>query len=276
LSLMHRKVGKKNLTDLVVLTRGAGELASGVAHRLYSSHFGLCLTDIHQPQAVRREVSFCEAVYDSEKEVEGVMARLVTSPEQVTLAWQKGVIPLLVDPGAEIKNSLKPDVMVDAILAKKNLYTSIKDAPLVIGLGPGFTAGKDVHVVIETNRGHNLGRMLLTGRAEPNTGVPGEIAGFAADRVFRAPRSGKFLNVKRIADFVQGGDVVATVNDEPVKALISGVLRGLLRDGTEVHEGMKAGDIDPRGKIENCYSISDKARAIGGGVLEAIMYHFNR
>jgi xanthine dehydrogenase accessory factor len=247
-----------------------------VAHRLHSSHVRVCLTDIDQPQAVRREVSFCEAVYDSEKEVEGVTARLVNSPEKITLAWQEGKIPLLVDPEAEIKNSLKPDVLVDAILAKKNLGTRIKDALLVIGLGPGFTAAKDVHVVIETNRGHNLGRMILTGDAEPNTGVPGEIAGFTADRVCRAPKAGKFLNVRRIGDFVQAGDVVATVNNEPVRALISGVLRGLLRDGTEVYQGMKAGDIDPRGKKQNCYSISDKARAIGGGVLEAIMHHFNR
>lgn len=266
----------KNLSDLRVLIRGAGELASGVAHRLYSSHFRVCLTDIDQPQAVRREVSFCEAVYDSEKEVEGVTAMLVASFGEISEAWQKGKIPLLVDPEAEIKNSLKPDVLVDAILAKKNLGTSIKNALLVIGLGPGFTAAKDVHVVIETNRGHNLGRMLLTGEAEPNTGVPGEIAGFAADRVFRAPGAGKFSNVRKIGDFVQVGDVVAKVNNEPVKALISGVVRGLLRHGTVVYRGMKAGDIDPRGEKENCYSISDKARAIGGGVLEAIMYHFNR
>jgi len=238
----------KNLSDLVVLIRGAGELASGVAHRLFSSHFRICLTDIDQPQAVRCEVSFCEAVYDGEKEVEGVTARLVTSPEKIALAWQEGKIPLLVDPEAKIKHFLKPDVLVDAILAKRNLGTSIKDAPLVIGLGPGFTATKDVHVVIETNRGHNLGRMLLTGEAEPNTGVPGEIAGFAADRVFRAPGAGKFLTVKEIGDSVEAGDVVAKVNGEPVRALISGVVRGLLRDGTEVYRGMKAGDIDPRGK----------------------------
>ena len=266
----------KSLSDLVVLIRGAGELASGVAHRLHSSHFRICLTDIDQPQAVRREVSFCEAVYDGEKIVEGVKARLVTSPEKIPPAWQKGEIPLLVDREAEIRHSLKPDVLVDAILAKKNLGTHLEDALLVIGLGPGFMVKKDVHVVIETNRGHNLGRMLLTGEAELNTGVPGEIAGFAADRVCRSSGAGKFLNVKRIGDFVQAGDVVATVNNDPVKALISGVVRGLLRDGTEVYQGMKAGDIDPRGKKENCYSISDKARAIGGGVLEAIMYHFNR
>ncbi len=266
----------KNLSDLVVLIRGAGELASGVAHRLYSSHFRICLTDIDEPQAVRREVSFCEAVYDGEKAVEGVAAMLVASSGKISEAWQKGKIPLIVDPEAEIRDSLKPDVLVDAILAKKNLGTYLEDAPLVIGLGPGFAAGKDVHVVIETNRGHNLGKMLLTGEAEPNTGVPGEIAGFTADRVCRAPGAGKFLNVKRIGDFVQAGDVVATVNNEPVKALISGVVRGLLRDGTAVYRGMKAGDIDPRGNRENCYSISDKARAIGGGVLEAIMYHVNR
>jgi xanthine dehydrogenase accessory factor len=265
-----------NLSDLVVLIRGAGEIGSGVAHRLYSSHFRICLTDIAQPQAVRREVSFCEAAHDGEKTVEGVTAMLVSSFGKIGEAWHRGKIPLMVDPEAEVRDSLKPDVLVDAIIAKKNLGTHLEDAPLVIGLGPGFAAGKDVHLVIETNRGHNLGRMLLSGEAEPNTGVPGEIAGFAADRVFRAPGAGKFLNVRRIGDFVQAGDVVAKVNHEPVKALISGVVRGLLRDGTEVYRGMKAGDIDPRGKRENCYSISDKARAIGGGVLEAIMYHFNR
>ncbi|MBW2031924.1 MAG: EF2563 family selenium-dependent molybdenum hydroxylase system protein [Deltaproteobacteria bacterium] len=266
----------KNLNGLVILIRGAGELASGVAHRLYSCHFRLCLTEIDQPQAVRRMVSFCEAVYDGEKEVEGVTAKLVHSPEEITLAWREDKIPLLVDPKAGIRNALKPDVLVDAILAKKNLGTSIKDARLVIGLGPGFTAGKDVHAVIETNRGHNLGRMILSGGAEPNTGIPGEIAGLTAERVFRAPRAGKFLNVKEIGDYVQAGDVVATVQGEPVKALIHGVLRGLLRDGTEVYKGMKAGDVDPRDNKENCYTISDKARAIGGGVLEAILYHFNR
>ena len=182
----------KNLSDLVVLIRGAGELASGVTCRLYRSHFRICLTDIDQPQAVRRTVSFCEAVYDGEKEIEGVIARRVASPGEASLVWQEDKIPLIVDPEAEIKNSLKPDVLVDAILAKKNLGTRINDASLVIGLGPGFIATKDVHVVIETNRGHNLGRLFLTGEAEPNTGTPGEIAGFAADRVFRAPVGGKF------------------------------------------------------------------------------------
>jgi len=239
----------KNLSDLVILIKGAGELASGVACRLFRSHFRICLTDIEQPQAVRRTVSFCEAVYDGEKEIEGVIARRISSPEEVPLVWQAGKIALLVDPEAEIKNSLKPDVLVDAILAKKNLGTGIKDALLVIGLGPGFTAAKDVHVVIETNRGHNLGRIFKAGEAEPNTGIPGEIAGFSADRVFRAPKAGKFLNVKKIGDFVQIGDVVAKVNSELVKASFSGVVRGLLRDGTKVYPGMKAGDIDPRG---NC------------------------
>jgi len=150
-------------------------------------------------------VSFCEAVYDGEKKVEGVTAKLVHSPEEITLAWREDKIPLLVDPKAGIRNALKLDVLVDAILAKRNLGTSIKDASLVIGLGPGFTAGKDVHAVIETNRGHNLGRMILTGGAEPNTGIPGEIAGFTAERVFRAPRAGKFLNVKEIGARAIGG-----------------------------------------------------------------------
>lgn len=266
----------KKLSDRVVLIRGAGEQASGVACRLYRSRFQICLTDIEQPQAVRRTVSFCEVVYNGEKEVEGVTAKRVDSAEEISSVWRKGKIPLLVDPDAEIKHFLKPDILVDAILAKKNLGTRINDAPLVIGLGPGFTAARDVHVVIETNRGHNLGKVITSGAAEPNTGVPGEIAGVSANRVLRSPGTGKFLTVKKIGDPIQAGEVVAKVNKEPVTALINGVVRGLLRDGTMVFPGMKAGDIDPRGKKENCYSISDKARAIGGGVLEAILYYFNK
>ena len=264
------------LDELVVLIKGAGELASGVAHRLSRSHFKVCMTEIAHPQAVRREVSFCEAVYDGEKEVEGVVARLISSPEEVSQVWSEGKIPLIVDPEARIRDALKPDVLVDAIIAKKNLGTRITDAPLVIGLGPGFQVGRDVHFVIETNRGHNLGRVLLKGEAEPNTGIPGEIGGVSAERVLRSPKVGRYSATKKIGDYVQAGDIVACVDDAPVKARIGGVIRGLLRDGIEVHKGMKAGDIDPRGTKEHCYTISDKSRAIAGGVMEAILSHFNR
>ncbi len=263
------------LTELVVLIKGGGEVASGVAHRLFHAHFKVCLTETSHPQAVSRGVTFSEAVYDGEKEVEGVAAKLVKSAGEIPKAWEENKLPIIVDPETKVKDVLKPDVLVDAILAKKNLGTKISDASLVIGLGPGFQAGKDVHVVIETNRGHNMGKVILQGEAEPNTGTPGEIAGVSAERVFRAPRTGQFSTKKKIGDYVQAGEVVAFVGGAPVKALVGGVIRGLLRDGTEVHNGMKAGDVDPRGIKEYCYTISDKSRAIAGGVLEVILIRFN-
>ncbi len=264
------------LNELVVLIKGGGELASGVAHRLNQCHFRVCITEIPQPKAVRRGVAFCEAVYEGEKEVEGVVAKLISSPDKVSQVWQEGKIPLLVDPEAEIKDVLKPDILVDAILAKKNLGTKISDAPLAIGLGVGFQAGKDVHVVIETNRGHNLGRVILRGEAEPDTGIPGEIAGVSTKRVFRAPKAGQFSTTKKIGDYARAGDVIALVDGAPIKTLVGGTIRGLLRDGIEVHKGIKSGDVDPRGIKEHCYTISDKARAIAGGVLEAILFNYNR
>src|SRR5512136_630653 len=169
--------------ELVVLIRGAGEMASGVIHRLHRSHFMVCMTEIAQPLAVRREVAFSEAIYDGEKEVEGVRAKLISKSGEIESLWKKGDIPILIDPDAmKTRKFLKPDVLVDAILAKKNLGTQISDAPLVIGLGPGFTAGEDVHIVVETNRGHGLCRVILSGTAEPDTGIPGEIGGYAAER----------------------------------------------------------------------------------------------
>lgn len=264
------------LHDLIVLIRGAGEMASGVAHRLYRSHFRICMLEIPQPLAVRREVSFCEAVYDGKKKVEGVQATFIESPEEIFSLWEKKEIPILIDPeGKKTIEFLKPDVLVDAIMAKKNVGTKIDDAPLVIGLGPGFIAGKDVHIVIETNRGHHLGRLIFEGSAEPDTGIPGEIGGYTIERVLRTPKKGIFRAQKSIGDRVTKGSVVAVVEDYPVIAQIHGVLRGLLRDGVEVRRGMKVGDIDPRGKREFCFTISEKARAIAGGVLEAILYRFN-
>ncbi len=266
----------KGLNDLVVLIRGAGEMASGVAHRLHRSHFRVCMLEIPQPIAVRREVSFCEAVYEGEKEVEGVRSKFISRPEEIDSVWQEGKIPILVDPeGQRTRHAVNPDVLVDAIMAKRNLGTHIKDAPLVIGLGPGFVAGTDVHIVIETNRGHNLGRMILNGAAEEDTGIPGDIGGYTVERVLRTMKKGIFRPQRFIGDRVNRGTVVAVVDDYPVIAKISGIVRGLIRDGVEVRKGMKVGDIDPRGKKEYCFTISDKARAIGGGVLEAILYWFN-
>ncbi len=263
------------LSELVVLIKGAGELASGTAHRLHRCHFRVCLTEMDSPLAVRRGVAFSEAVYDGEKEVEGVVARLVKSASEALGVWEENKLPIIVDPETKVKDVLKPDVLVDAIIAKKNLGTKISDASLVIGLGIGFQAGKDVHVVIETNRGHNLGKAILQGEAEPNTGIPGEIAGVSTERVFRAPRAGQFSTNKKIGDYIQADEVVAFVDGAPVKALVGGVIRGLLRGGTEVHKGMKVGDVDPRGIKEYCYTISDKSRAIAGGVLEVILIRFN-
>jgi xanthine dehydrogenase accessory factor len=268
---------EKSMDELVILIRGAGEMASGVAHRLHQSHFKICMIEIPHPLAVRREVTFTEAIYDGEKEVERVRAKLISKTEEIKSVWKKGDIPILVDSdGKKTRNFLKPDVLVDAIMAKKNLGTQINDASLVIGLGPGFTAGKDVHIVIETNRGNNLGKMILNGTAEPDTGIPGEIGGYTIERLLRTMKKGAFHPQKSIGERVNKGSVVAVVDDFPVMAKISGVVRGLLREGVEVKKGMKVGDIDPRGKKELCFTISDKARAIGGGVLEAILYRFNR
>jgi len=267
----------KGMDEVIVLIRGAGEMASGVAHRLHRSHFNVCMLEIPHPIAVRREVSFCEAIYEGEKEVEGVRSKFISRPEEIHSVWQEEKIPVLVDPdGEKTRRFIKPDVLVDAIMAKKNLGTHIKKAPLVIGLGPGFCAEKDVHIVIETNRGHDLGRLILKGTAEPDTGIPGNIGGYTVERVLRTMKRGVFHPQKGIGDRVNKGSVVAVVDDFPVMAKISGIVRGLIREGVEVKKGMKVGDIDPRGKRESCFTISDKARAIGGGVLEAILYWFNK
>jgi xanthine dehydrogenase accessory factor len=271
-----QKSGRR-IEDLVILIRGAGEMASGLAHRLHQAHFKICMLEIPHPVAVRRGVSFCEAVYDGEKEVEGVRAKLISTPEEISSLWKKGMIPILADPdGKETRHFLRPDVVIDAIMAKKNLGTRIDDASLVVGLGPGFTAGKDVHIVIETNRGQNLGKMLLNGTAESDTGIPGAIEGYAVERVLKTMKRGIFHAHKSIGERVNKGSVVAVVDDFPIITKINGVVRGLLREGLEAQKAMKVGDIDPRGKKELCFTISDKARAIGGGVLEAILYHFNQ
>jgi xanthine dehydrogenase accessory factor len=263
------------MEHIVVLIRGGGEIASGVAYRLAKCHFKVCMTEVAHPLAVRREVSFCEAIFKGQQTVEGLTAKLIETFDQIPELWNAGMIPIMVDAEAAVKDYVKPSVLVDAILAKRNVGTRITDAPLVIGLGPGFRAGRDVHLVVETNRGHDLGRVISKGEAEGNTGIPGEIAGFSVERVLRANKAGRLKSLKGIGDYVDAGDIVALVDDAPIKAQIKGVIRGLLRDGSEVYEGMKTGDVDPRGIREFCYSISDKTRAIGGGVLEGILSYFN-
>jgi xanthine dehydrogenase accessory factor len=277
LKLLSRywKWKKMSIENIIVLIKGGGEIASGVAHRLSRCHFRVCMTEIPKPQAVRREVSFCEAVYEGEKTVEGITAKRVNSYDEVIEVWNSDRMPLIIDATATIKEILKPDVMVDAIMAKKNLGTKITDAPLVIALGPGFYAGKDAHLVVETQRGHNLGKIIEEGEAEKDTGIPGLIAGFSAERVLRAPGNGILSNVMEIGASVEAGDMVASVNDFPITTQVNGIIRGLLRDGAEVWKGMKIGDVDPRGIKEYCYTISDKASAIGGGVLEGILSNLN-
>jgi len=265
----------KKLNDLVILIRGAGEMATGVAHRLASCRFKACMTEVSNPQAVRREVTFSEAIFDHEKEVEGVTAKKIDSPRHIFQVWKEGKIPILIDPEAKVKDFLKPEVLIDATLAKKNLGTKITDAPLVIGLGPGFHAGRDVHLVIETNRGHNLGRIFANGEAEPNTGIPSSIDGYTEERVIRAPKDGKFKALQKIGEEVLANGKVGMIGNVEVRSRIAGVIRGLLRDGTEVWKGMKLGDVDPRGIKGHCYTISDKARTISGGVLQAILEHFS-
>jgi xanthine dehydrogenase accessory factor len=261
----------KTISDIKVGIRGGGDLASGVAWRLFQSGFKVFITEIARPLAVRRKVAFCEAVYDGHAEVEGVEAVLIPKPEDVYTIWDQGKIPLLVDPQCETKRIIAPQVIVDAILAKKNLGTTIADAHLVIALGPGFEAGKDAHFVVETNRGHNLGRLITSGTAEPNTGVPGIVQGITSERVLRAPVDGEWQNALDIGDDVKRGDVVGAVNRVSVEAQIDGVIRGLIRSGIDVHKGLKLGDIDPRANKEFCYTISEKSRALGGTVLEGIL-----
>lgn len=256
---------------MLIVIRGGGDLASGVAVRLVRAGCRVVMTESPKPTAIRREVSFCRAIEAGEAQVEDVRARLAQSAAEALTVTAAGEIALLIDPDCRCLPELKPDVLVDAILAKRNIGTRITDAPVVIALGPGFTAGEDCHAVVETMRGHDLGRVYLHGGAQPNTGVPGMLGGYAAERLLRAPDDGVFEPLKAIGELVSKGDKVALVNGKPMTAAIGGVIRGLLPAGTPVTAGMKSGDVDPRGVVESCYTVSDKARAIGGGVLEAIL-----
>lgn len=304
----NNQIIKKNL---LIICRGAGDLATGIIHRLHRAGHRVIALETDYPAAIRRQVSFCEAVYDGSAAVEGVTARLVPALADaesdtetysgindtpaahiVSEKWdssaieavlEAGEVPLLIDPKGESIALLKPDVVVDAIIAKKNLGTTINMAPLVIGVGPGFTAGQDVHLVIESMRGHNLARIITDGMAQPNTGVPGNIAGFTSERVIHAPATGYIHDVRKIGDIVQKGDEIARIYPDkesydnalseyvPVNATITGIIRGLIREGYYFRKGFKIADIDPReSEITNCFTISDKARSIAGSVLEAV------
>lgn len=256
-----------------VLIKGAGDLASGVALRLHRSGYSVVMTEIDRPTTVRRTVAFSPAVSAGSCTVEDVTGVRCAGLEQIeaTLAARK--IAVVVDAQASMKDDWQPDVVVDGILAKRNLGTTISDADTVIGLGPGFTAGQDCHCVVETMRGHYLGRCIWVGSAIPNTGVPGAIGGYTRERLLRASADGIFRGTVVIGDIVQAGTVVGYVQDTPVYAGIGGVVRGLLADGVRVIKDMKAGDIDPRCEVAHCYTVSDKASSIAGGVLEGILAH---
>lgn len=264
------------VSPLIVL-RSAGEMASAVAWRLYMANMRrIVMLDLDEPLCVRRTVSFCTALESGSAVVERVRAVAATDRDGIENAWAKQAIAVVRSEDWARIGGLRPDVLIDAILAKRNLGTSLGDARQVIALGPGFTAGVDCHLVIETNRGHHLGRVISEGSAEPNSGTPGEIAGHSAERVLRAPVAGTFTARAAIGDAVRRGDSVGQVADHPVVAQLDGVLRGLIRSGTRVGAGLKLGDIDPRGAVEHCHTISDKARAIAGAALEAVMRACNR
>ena len=256
---------------MFVAVRGAGDLATGIALRLHHAGFEMAMTEIAAPLSVRRAVCFSRAVYDGRAQVEDISAVLVKNEAGMKEAFKEKLVAVFVDPDAAIVKSLKPLALVDAVMAKRNTGTALSDAPLVIGVGPGFTAGTDCHAVIETRRGHTLGRVIKEGCALPNTGVPGDVGGYTVERLIRAPADGVFKAVASIGDTVKKGDIVAFVDDTPIPAEIDGILRGLLPSGLTVKRGMKAGDVDPRSERQHCFTVSDKALSVAGGVLEALL-----
>ena len=260
-----------NFQHTLVLIKCAGDLASGVAHRLKRSGFPIIMTELPAPLFVRRAVAFGDAVYTDQTTVEGITSQRVNTLAEAGQLAYTDTIPILIDPAGQAVAAARPAVLVDAIMAKTNTGTSPADAPLVIALGPGFTAGEDCHIVIETNRGHNLGRVIMEGNAEANTGTPGMMKGYTTDRVLRSPAEGRVTPCVKIGDKIKIGQLIASVAGQEIRAPFDGVLRGLVHSDVNVTPGMKVGDLDPRGVVEHCFTISDKSLAIGGGVLEAIL-----
>lgn len=269
---------KREIGELIIV-RGGGDLATGTIHKLWSAGFFVVVLETQYPAAIRRQVSLCEAVYRGETSVENMTGVLAFDEDEIFSVLEEGKVPVVVDLEGKFIAKWKPEVVVDGILAKRNLGTYKEMAPLTIALGPGFCAGKDVDVVIETKRGHNLGRVIREGEAYPNTGIPGNIGGYTSERVIHSEKRGILKNKKNIGDIVKKGEVIAVIEGEGeetlVRATIDGILRGLIRDGFPVTEGFKIADIDPRKEeLENCFTISDKARCIGGSVLEVVCRYF--
>ena len=275
--IMEMKGMREKTLENLVVVRGGGDIATGTIYKLYQCGFKVLILEILNPSAIRRNVAFSEAVYQGEQTVENVTCVLAADPEEAMRLLREGKLVMMIDPKGTCIPRMNPFAVVDGILAKKNLGTHREMAPVTVALGPGFTAGVDVDAVIETKRGHSLGRVIYHGDAIKNTGVPGMIGGYANERVIRSPGEGILKNVRKITDVVTRGEVIAVVEKEgesiPVRATIDGLLRGLIRDGYPVTKNFKIADIDPRmDEYENCFTISDKARCIAGGVLEAIMH----
>jgi xanthine dehydrogenase accessory factor len=278
MTVMKSRLGSQSLglTSLMVLIKGAGEMASGIAHRLFMANITrIVMTEIPRPLCVRRTVAFSEAVYEGLAEVEGVKAVYAEDIGKTLALWNQERIVVLIDQVGRTVEELKPHVVVDATMRKQKQETGKNQAPLVIGVGPGFEAPRDVHMVVESNRGHDLGRVIYNGSAEPYTATPAPTMGYTFERVLRSPHRGTVRHVKTIGDTIKTGDIVLYVNQTPVAAGIDGILRGVIRE-IEVEENEKVGDIDPRGRKEYCYTITEKARSIGGGVLEGILHMYNR
>ena len=268
---------KKALNDLFIIIRGAGEMATGVACMLYRANIRrILMLEKTAPLAVRRKVSFCEALYGKIIAVEGIEAVGVSGEADTILSWNAGRIAVRVDPTAESVRRYMPDVLIDATVGKINAGISLADAPFVIALGPGFVAGIDCHVVVETNRGHDLGRLITAGMATADTGIPGNVCGYTRERVLRAPTAGVFVSERCIGDRVRNGESVGRVDSAEVTVQIGGVLRGLIKSGSYVTSGLKIGDVDPRGEASYCDTTSEKARMLGGAVLEAVLTAYNR
>lgn len=265
----------------LVIVRGGGDIATGTIYKLFQCGFRVLILETANPSAIRRNVAFSEAVYNGTQTVEGLTCTLAKTVGEAVSLLGEGKLTMLIDPAGDCIGQLRPIAVVDGILAKKNLGTHKSMAPITVALGPGFTAGEDVDAVIETMRGHSLGRVIYEGKAIKNTGVPGMIAGFSKERVLHSPAAGVLRNVKKITDTVQKGETIALIEtkegDIPVTATMDGLLRGLIRDGYPVTMGFKIADIDPRlQEYENCFTISDKARCIAGGVVEAILHLKNK
>jgi xanthine dehydrogenase accessory factor len=295
-------------SEHLVIVRGGGDLATGVVYRLHKAGFPVVVLELAQPLVVRRRVALATAVLDGAIQIEDLHARLVPTWQAALALAHTPTIPVLVSPtlpNPQSFDKLRTDsairnphsafrnpqsspsaapfrnpqsefrILIDARMAKRNIDTRIDQAPLVVGLGPGFTAGVDCHAVVETMRGHSLGRVIWQGAALPNTGTPGIVAGKGAERVLRAPAAGVVAWRLEIGDLVKAGELIGSVNDAPVRAPFDGVVRGLIAPGTAVHTGLKIGDVDARAERGACFTISDKSLAIGGAVLEAALTFLN-